>query len=207
MSRIDYEGILDCHQRDHYMVHDCNHYPLPNPALRPATLDAGILAGSFATIALLVGLLIFGRKNLRVDRKQWLFLLAFGFILSLYNSLWTISVDLNGAAISTVLAYSSPAFTALIAWKVFDEKLTWLKFGAGCAEFCWLHFGCRGVQRQFMEYKTCRDHYGVTFGTGFCDLQLDGKISSQSGDQFLGQLVHHFCCCNILLFFLQCFPA
>jgi drug/metabolite transporter (DMT)-like permease len=37
--------------------------------------------------------------------------------------MWTISVFYNGAAVSTVLAYSSGAFTAVLGWRLFRERL------------------------------------------------------------------------------------
>jgi drug/metabolite transporter (DMT)-like permease len=43
------------------------------------------------------------RAGFLVRREHWKFLLADGLVLSLFNSLWTISVKLNGAAISTWL--------------------------------------------------------------------------------------------------------
>jgi len=52
---------------------------------------------------------------LRLPRSQWKFVLIYGVLLSAFNALWTVSVVLNGAAVSTVLVYSSAAFTALIA--------------------------------------------------------------------------------------------
>jgi drug/metabolite transporter (DMT)-like permease len=48
---------------------------------------------------------------------------VYGLELALFNTLWTVSVYLNGAAISTVLAYSSAAFTALLGWRLLHESL------------------------------------------------------------------------------------
>jgi drug/metabolite transporter (DMT)-like permease len=64
---------------------------------------------------------------LRVGRQHWPFILLYGLVLSLFNSTWTISVALNGAAVSTVLAYSSAAFTAIMGWRLFGEQLGKMK--------------------------------------------------------------------------------
>jgi drug/metabolite transporter (DMT)-like permease len=48
-------------------------------------------------------------------------------VLALFNSLWTLSVSLNGAAVSTVLAYCSAGFTALLARWFLKEQLGWAK--------------------------------------------------------------------------------
>jgi drug/metabolite transporter (DMT)-like permease len=64
---------------------------------------------------------------LRVDRSHLRFLVLYGLALAIFNSLWTLSVSLNGAAVSTVLAYCSPAFTALLGWWLLKERLGWAK--------------------------------------------------------------------------------
>ena len=56
---------------------------------------------------------LFNPAVLRLRREEYSFLLWFGLLLAVFNSLWTISVKVNGAAVSTVLIYSSAAFTAL----------------------------------------------------------------------------------------------
>jgi drug/metabolite transporter (DMT)-like permease len=61
---------------------------------------------------------------LRLDARQRRFVLLYGFVLSIFNALWTVAVALDGAAVATVLAYSSPGFTALLAWRLFGEPLT-----------------------------------------------------------------------------------
>lgn len=67
---------------------------------------------------------------LRVSRGHLLYLAAYGLILALFNAFWTLSVALNGAAISTVLVYSSAAFTALLGWRLLKERLDGVKIGA-----------------------------------------------------------------------------
>jgi drug/metabolite transporter (DMT)-like permease/ADP-ribose pyrophosphatase YjhB (NUDIX family) len=81
------------------------------------------------TLALTLGLffLMFNRARLALPRGQVRFMLLYGLILSLFNSLWTISVALNGAAVSTVLAYSSAGFTAVLGWRLFGERLGRIK--------------------------------------------------------------------------------
>ncbi len=64
---------------------------------------------------------------LTVARKHVPYLFAYGFLLSIFNATWTLSVALNGAAISTVLVYCSAAFTALLGWWLLKERLDWAK--------------------------------------------------------------------------------
>lgn len=67
---------------------------------------------------------------LTVRRAHLGYLLIYGLILAVFNSLWTLSVALNGAAVSTVLAYCSAAFTALLGWWFLKEQLHWAKLAA-----------------------------------------------------------------------------
>jgi drug/metabolite transporter (DMT)-like permease len=64
---------------------------------------------------------------LRIKRQDLLYLGIYGFVLAIFNSLWTTSVVLNGAAVSTVLAYCSAGFTALLGWWFLKERLDWAK--------------------------------------------------------------------------------
>ena len=81
----------------------------------------------FVTLSLLIGLGLFYPALLRVDRKFLGYLGLFGLALAIFNSLWTLSVALNGAAVSTVLAYCSAGFTALLGWWLLKERLDWAK--------------------------------------------------------------------------------
>jgi drug/metabolite transporter (DMT)-like permease len=67
---------------------------------------------------------------MRVRRKDLRYLIIYGLVLAIFNSLWTLSVALNGAAISTVLAYCSAGFTALLGWWFLEEHLGWAKIVA-----------------------------------------------------------------------------
>jgi len=58
------------------------------------------------------------------------YLIIYGLVLAFFNSLWTLSVALNGASISTVLAYCSAGFTALLGWWFLKERLDWAKIVA-----------------------------------------------------------------------------
>ena len=93
----------------------------------------------FASFTLLAALSILRPAWLKVERRHWPYLLIYGFVLAWFNSLWTLSVSLNGAAVSTVLAYCSAGFTALLGWWFLKERLDWGKILAvilslaGCA--------------------------------------------------------------------------
>jgi drug/metabolite transporter (DMT)-like permease len=81
----------------------------------------------FVTLGLIIGLAVLRPRALNAGRENLLFLLGYGFVVSLFNASWTFSVALNGAAVATVLAYSAPAYTALMGWRLFNEQMGWLK--------------------------------------------------------------------------------
>jgi drug/metabolite transporter (DMT)-like permease len=65
--------------------------------------------------------------RLWVKRQHLLYLIIYGLMLAIFNAQWTLSVALNGAAVSTVLVYCSPGFTALLGWWLLKERLDWAK--------------------------------------------------------------------------------
>jgi drug/metabolite transporter (DMT)-like permease len=97
-------------------------YLTTNYALPPLVLafwrDLFVAAGLAVVIAL------FNHGLFGPGRRHWKFLLVYGFVLSVFNMLWTVAVALDGAAVATVLVYNSPAFTALLAWRLFGERLS-----------------------------------------------------------------------------------
>ena len=67
---------------------------------------------------------------LKINRADLGYLAGYGLLLALFNSIWTTSVHLNGAALSTVLVSCSSAFTALLGWWLLKENLGWAKIAA-----------------------------------------------------------------------------
>jgi drug/metabolite transporter (DMT)-like permease len=98
-------------------------------------LPALILAfwrAAFVTLTLLAVLTAFRPALLHLGQGggrggHLSFLAVYGLNLALFNSLWTLSISLNGAAVATVLAYSSAGFTALLGRWILKERLGWAK--------------------------------------------------------------------------------
>ena len=82
---------------------------------------------AFASLTLLAVLAAARPRQLRVAPRHVGYLAAFGLVQAVFNSLWTLSVSLNGAAVSTVLSYSSAGFTAMLGWWLLREQLGWAK--------------------------------------------------------------------------------
>jgi drug/metabolite transporter (DMT)-like permease len=118
---------------------------------------------------------------LRVGRAHLKFLLSYGFLLSLFNASWTYSVALNGAAISTVLVYSSAAFTALLGWRIFSESFGPWKILAVCLSLV----GCALVSGALSASAWGVNPFGITVGLisglAFAAYSLLGKAASNRG--------------------------
>ncbi len=78
-------------------------------------------------LALVAVLLLTRRPLPRIARRDQAYFAAFGLVLALFNTTWTASVAVNGAAVATVLAYCSAGFTVILGWLLLRESLTWVK--------------------------------------------------------------------------------
>ena len=75
-------------------------------------------------VCLGVVLVLFRPALLRLERGQVGYLMLYGLALAAFNALWTTAVALNGAAVATVMAYTSAAFTAALGWWLLHERMS-----------------------------------------------------------------------------------
>jgi drug/metabolite transporter (DMT)-like permease len=122
---------------------------------------------------------IFNRSRLNPGSGQIKFFILYGFILSAFNAIWTVSVALNGAAVSTVLAYSAPAFTVLLAHWLFREELSVVKILAVILSLtgCFLISGAYNLQQWGLNPIGIMT--GLISGLLFAAYNLMGKASSK----------------------------
>lgn len=95
-------------------------------ALTERSLPPLVLAfwrDALVTVSLALALAVLRPALLRVPRRHLRFLVLYSLVLTVFNAMWTFSVALNGAAVSTVLIYSSPAVTAVLGWWLWRESL------------------------------------------------------------------------------------
>jgi len=81
-------------------------------------------------LTLLIVFLAAFRHLLKVRSSDLPILLLYGLTLAVFNALWTVAVAMNGAAVSTVLVYTSTAFTAILGHWLLKERLAWIKIVA-----------------------------------------------------------------------------
>ena len=152
----------------------------------------------FLTLGLVY--LLFNRSRLKLQGSHWGFLFIYGFVLSIFNSLWTVSVALNGAAVSTVLAYSSAAFTAVLAWQIFKEKLGPLKILAVVLSLIGCVFVSGAYSVQEWSLNALGIITGLLSGIAFASYSLMGKAASQRGINPWTTLFYTFGFAAIFLF-------
>lgn len=160
------------------------------------------------TVATLVPVFAIAKPSLlRLSSRHLVFLVAYGFVLALFNSMWTLSVALNGAAVATVLVYSSGAFTAILGRLILKERLGRPKIAAvvlslsGCAlvagvlEIGDWHGSVAGVVT------------GIVGGLAYALYSLMGRAASVRGLDPWTTLVYTFGFAALILFGANCLPG
>jgi len=161
----------------------------------------------FVTMVLLLVLALLRPNLLRVNRVHLQYLLLYGLLLAIFNASWTQSVALNGAAISTVLVYSSVAFTALLGWLFLKERLNWSK--AAAISLCLA--GCvlvSGVLNTSVSSLTGFGIFtGVLSGLLYAIYSLMGRSASQRGLNPWTTLLYTFGFAAVFLLIFNLLPV
>lgn len=161
----------------------------------------------FVTIALFPILFIFQRKLLRIKKIDVFFLIAFGFVLAIFNSLWTLSVSLNGAALATVLVYCSTAFTALLGWWFLKEQIHWSKIVAIVLSLG----GCVIVSGAYSsaawQINMTGIFAGILAGLLYAIYSLMGRAASERSLNPATSLFYTFAYATFFLFLINLIPG
>ncbi|MGB8212881.1 MAG: DMT family transporter [Anaerolineales bacterium] len=150
-------------------------------------------------LSMLAALAVLRPALLRVSRTHMRYLALYGLALAIFNSLWTLSVSLNGAAVSTVLCYCSGGFTALLGWWLLKERLDWAKLLAValCLGGCVLVSGA--LDPAAWRVNLLGIITGVLSGLLYAIYSLMGRSASQRGLNPWTTLVYTFGCAAVFL--------
>ncbi len=128
-----------------------------------------------------LGLAVFAPARLHFPAGQGGFLAGYGLVLALFNAVWIFSVQANGAAVATVLLYSSAGFTALLAHWWFQESL-------GTPKALAVVFSLGGCVLVSGAYTPAQWHlhaaglaWGLASGLMFAAYSLGGRAASRRG--------------------------
>lgn len=159
------------------------------------------------TLTLLPLLALLRPDLLRLKRQHLFYLAGYGLLLAVFNSLWTLSVALNGAAVATVLAYSSAGFTALLGWWLLRERLDWAKLLAVALSLG----GCVLVSGALEPAVWQSNLLGIVVGTltglGYAIYSLMGRSASQRGLNPWTTLGYTFAFATIFLLSFNLLPG
>lgn len=162
---------------------------------------------AFTASFLFVALRLFSPQLLKVKRQHLIYLIIYGLIVALFNALWTLSVALNGAAISTVLVYSSGAFTALLGWWLLKESLGWIKLLAVVLSLS----GCTLISGVWDSGAWQTNLVGILTGilSGLCYAiyTLLGRSASQRGLNPWTTLLYSFGFATVFLLLFNLLPG
>ena len=161
----------------------------------------------FVVVTLVPVFAIARPRLLRLPIRHLPYLLVYGLVLALFNSLWTLSVSLNGAAVATVLVYSSGAFAAILGRIFLKERLDWPKLAAVLL----ILLGCALVAG-ILELGSCQGNLvgvviGITGGVSFAAYSLFGRSAANRGLDPWTTLVYVFGFAAFFLFLVNCIPG
>ena len=154
----------------------------------------------FTVIFLVLALLLIKPKLLRFPKEQFGYLLAFGLVLALFNCLWTTSVAQTGAAIATVLSYTSGAFTAILGRWLLDEELYLGKWLAILCCFGGVVLISGIMQAESLTLNPVGVVLGAVSGLLYAAYSLMGRIASQRQINPWTTLLYTFGFATLILF-------
>jgi drug/metabolite transporter (DMT)-like permease len=144
---------------------------------------------------------------LRLPRRHIPYVAAYGLVLALFNALWTISVALNGAAVATVLVYSSGAFTAILGRLLLKERLGGAKAAAvvlslsGCALVAGL------LESGSWQGSAVGVAVGIVGGLSYAGYSLMGRSAADRGLDPWTTLLYTFAFAALFLFLANLVPG
>lgn len=157
--------------------------------------------------ALLVVFLLARPVLLHLERGSLLFMVAYGLVLALFNSTWTVSVVYNGAAVSTVMAYSSAAFTAILGWRVYGESLGLRKIMAVILSISGTILVAGAYNPSIWQLNPLGVITGLFSGVAFAGYSMMGKASSRREINPWTTLFYAFFFGAVFIFLFNLFPA
>jgi drug/metabolite transporter (DMT)-like permease len=161
----------------------------------------------FAVVTLLAIMAVFRPQRLRVRREHWPILLAYGFVLAVFNALWTLSVAVNGAAVATVLAYTSAAFTAVLGWWFLKEQLDWAKTLAVAVSLGGIVLVSGAWNRDAWGANFLGILTGVLAGLAYAVYSLMGRSTAQRGLNTWTTVLYIFAIATVLLLAFNLLPG
>jgi DME family drug/metabolite transporter len=133
---------------------------------------------TFVVLGLVAAFATFSRQRFRLDSGHRGFFVLYGLSLALFNTMWTFSVEFNGAAVATVLAFSSPAMTALLAHYLLGERINRVKLVAIALSLAGTVLVSEAADPTAWQVNTAGIAFGLLTGFFFACYNVLGKTSA-----------------------------
>jgi drug/metabolite transporter (DMT)-like permease len=154
----------------------------------------------FVVLGLIIVFGLFWRGRLRLNRSHWAFFTLYGLTLALFNTMWTFSVQFNGAAIATVLAFSSPAMTAVMAHFIFKEQINNVKLSSIIISLIGTALVSGAIDPSSWKINPSGIAFGLLTGLFFACYTLLGKTSSNKSIDPWTTMIYGFSSAVFFLF-------
>ncbi|MDO4303630.1 MAG: DMT family transporter [Bacillota bacterium] len=142
-----------------------------------SSAEIGFVRASVAFVCMLIALLIFDRKALKIKLKDiWCFIGTGAFSVAFFNFCYFKTMTLTSLSVAAVLLYTAPAFVMLMSAVLFKEKLTAQKLLAlvlafvGCAFVSGIVGGAGALSLQGILY-------GLGAGIGYALYSIFGRYA------------------------------
>ncbi len=142
-----------------------------------SSMEIGFVRALTAFVCMLVLLLIFDRKALKIRLKDiWCFVGTGAFSLAFFNFCYFKTMTLTSLSVAAVLLYTAPTFVMLMSAVLFGEKLTLQKLAAlviafvGCAFVSGIVGGAGALSLQGILY-------GLGSGFGYALYSIFGRYA------------------------------
>jgi len=174
-------------------------------ALAPLVL--ALWRNIFAVLTVGIALRIFKPRLLRLDWADVPYIVAHGLVLALFNALWTLSVFHNGAAVATVLVYSSAAFAAVfgLLWLKEDLDLTKALVIVLSLAGCMLVAGVTSVK--FLYTNLLGLALGISSGLSYALYSIFGRGAAKRRLSPWTTLLYSFTAAALWLLLLNLMPS
>ena len=158
-------------------------------------------------VALAPALFLIRRSLLSIPKSQIGFYIFYGLLLAVFNSIWTLSVQANGAAVATVLAYSSAGFTAILARWIFKESLGLPKILAIVLSLTGCILVSNAYSREMWNLNPMGVVAGLLSGLLFAGYTLIGKEVTRRNINTWTSMLYSFALGSVFIMIFNLFPV
>lgn len=170
-----------------------------NKAYSLPSLTIAFWRDLFVSLGMVIGLLAFSRPRFHLGRRHWGFMILYGLTLAIFNSSWIFSVQYNGAAVATVMGFSSPSITAILSRIFFKEQFTRIKVASVLLSLAGIILISGAYDPSAWDVNAIGILFGMLSGLMFAIYNLEGKITSDRSIDSWTALLYSFACAAAFL--------